>query len=81
MSRLYTDEAEELVSLWISVKQFFTAKERADAAASFLKAAEEIYNVEDMVNELSGSDSDIDKILSTTYMPEEDEEEEDEEFE
>ena len=34
-----------------------------------------------MVNELSGSDSDIDKILSTTYMPEEDEEEEDEEFE
>jgi len=81
MSSLYTDEAEELVSLWISVKQFITAKEREDAAESFLKAAEEIYNVEDMVNELSGSDSDIDKILSTTYMPEEDEEEEDEEFE
>ena len=78
---MYTDEAEELVSLWISVKQFITAKEREDAAESFLKAAEEIYNVEDMVNELSGSDSDIDKILSTTYMPEEDEEEEDEEFE
>ena len=33
-----------------------------------------------MVNELSGSDSDIDKILSTNYMPEEDEEDEDEEF-
>ena len=81
MSSLYTDEAEELVSLWISVKQFITAKEREDAAESFLKAAEEIYNVEDMVNELSGSDSDIDKILSTTYMPEEDEEEEDEEVE
>lgn len=81
MSSMYTDEAEELVSLWISVKQFITAKEREDAAESFLKAAEEIYNVEDMVNELSGSDSDIDKILSTTYMPEEDEEEEDEEFE
>tara|TARA_Y100001949_G_scaffold117804_1_gene100129 strand:- start:278 stop:523 length:246 start_codon:yes stop_codon:yes gene_type:complete len=81
MSSLYTDEAEELVSLWISVKQFITAKEREDAAESFLKAAEEIYNVEDMVNELSGSDSDIDKILSTTYMPEEDEEEENEEFE
>ena len=81
MSSLYTDEAEELVSLWISVKQFITAKEREDAAESFLKAAEEIYNVEDMVNELSGSESDIDKILSTTYMPEEDEEEEDEEFE
>ena len=80
MSSLYTDEAEELVSLWISVKQFITAKEREDAAESFLKAAEEIYNVEDMVNELSGSDSDIDKILSTTYMPEEDEEDEDEEF-
>ena len=81
MSSLYTDEAEELVSLWSSIKQFITAKEREDAAESFLKAAEEIYNVEDMVNELSGSDSDIDKILSTTYMPEEDEEEEDEKFE
>ena len=80
MSSMYTDEAEELVSLWISVKQFITAKEREDAAESFLKAAEEIYNVEDMVNELSGSDSDLDKVLSTTYMPEEDEEDEDEEF-
>lgn len=80
MSSMYTDEAEELVSLWISVKQFITAKEREDAAESFLKAAEEIYNVEDMVNELSGSDSDLDKVLSTSYMPEEDEEDEDEEF-
>ena len=80
MSSLYTDEAEELVSLWSSIKQFITAKEREDAAESFLKAAEEIYNVEDMVNELSGSDSDLDKVLSTTYMPEEDEEDEDEEF-
>lgn len=80
MSSLYTDEAEELVSLWSSVKQFITTKEREDAAESFLKAAEEIYNIEDMVNELSGSDSDIDKILSTNYMPEEDEEDEDEEF-
>jgi len=80
MSSLYTDDAEELVSLWSSVKQFITAKEREDAAESFLKAAEEIYNIEDMVNELSGSDSDIDKILSTNYMPEEDEEDEDEEF-
>tara|TARA_B100001245_G_C22864083_1_gene415528 strand:- start:146 stop:382 length:237 start_codon:yes stop_codon:yes gene_type:complete len=77
---MYTDEAEELVSLWSSIKQFITAKEREDAAESFLKAAEEIYNVEDMVNELSGSDSDLDKVLSTTYMPEEDEEDEDEEF-
>ncbi|HAT70360.1 MAG TPA: hypothetical protein DCS22_07635 [Flavobacteriaceae bacterium] len=81
MSSLYADDAETLISLWISVKQFITAKEREDAAESFLKAAEEIYNVEDMVNELSGSDSDIDKILSTNYMPEEDEEDEDEEFE
>ncbi len=80
MSSMYTDEAEELVSLWSSIKQFITAKEREDAAESFLKAAEEIYNVEDMVNELSGSDSDLDKVLSTTYMPEEDEEDEDEEF-
>ena len=80
MSSMYTDEAEELVSLWTSVKQFITAKEREDAAESFLKAAEEIYNIEDMVNELSGSDSDIDKILSTNYMPEEDEEDEDDEF-
>ena len=80
MSSMYTDEAEELVSLWSCIKQFITAKEREDAAESFLKAAEEIYNIEDMVNELSGSDSDIDKILSTNYMPEEDEEDEDEEF-
>ena len=80
MSSLYTDEAEELVSLWSSIKQFITAKEREDAAESFLKAAEEIYNVEDMVNELSVSDSDLDKVLSTSYMPEEDEEDEDEEF-
>ena len=80
MSSLYADEAEELVSLWSSIKQFITAKEREDAAESFLKAAEEIYNVEDMVNELSGSDSDLDKVLSTSYMPEEDEEDEDEEF-
>ena len=80
MSSMYTDEAEELVSLWSSIKQFITAKEREDAAESFLKAAEEIYNVEDMVNELSGSDSDLDKVLSTSYMPEEDEEDEDEEF-
>ena len=80
MSSLYADEAEVLISLWLSIKQFITAKEREDAAESFLKAAEEIYNVEDMVNELSGSDSDIDKILSTNYMPEEDEEDEDEEF-
>ena len=49
MSSMYTDEAEELVSLWSSIKQFITAKEREDAAESFLKAAEEIYNVEDMV--------------------------------
>ena len=81
MSSLYADDAETLISLWLSIKQFITAKEREDAAESFLKAAEEIYNVEDMVNELSGSDSDIDKILSTNYMPEEDEEDEDEEFE
>ena len=47
MSSLYTDDAEELVSLWSSVKQFITAKEREDAAESFLKAAEEIYNIED----------------------------------
>ena len=80
MSSMYTDEAEELVSLWSSIKQFITAKEREDAAESFLKAAEEIYNVEDMVNELSGSDSDLDKVLSTSYMPEEDEEDENEEF-
>jgi len=80
MSSLYADEAEVLISLWLSIKQFITAKEREDAAESFLKAAEEIYNIEDMVNELSGSDSDIDKILSTNYMPEEDEEDEDEEF-
>ena len=80
MSSMYTDEAEELVSLWSSIKQFITAKEREDAAESFLKAAEEIYNVEDMVNELSGSDSDLDKVLSTSYMLEEDEEDEDEEF-
>ena len=80
MSSLYADEAEVLISLWLSIKQFITAKEREDAAESFLKAAEEIYNIEDMVNELSGSDSDIDdKILSTNYMPEE-EEDEDEEF-
>ena len=80
MSSLYADEAEVLISLWLSIKQFITAKEREDAAESFLKAAEEIYNIEDMVNELSGSDSDIDKILATNYMPEEDEEDEDEEF-
>ena len=80
MSSLYADEAEVLISLWLSIKQFITAKEREDAAESFLKAAEEMYNIEDMVNELSGSDSDIDKILSTNYMPEEDEEDEDEEF-
>ena len=80
MPSLYTDDAEELVSLWSSVKQFITAKEREDAAESFLKAAEEIYNIEDMVNELSGSDSDLDKILSTNYMAEEEEENEDEEF-
>ena len=80
MSSLYADEAEELVSLWSSIKQFITAKEREDAAESFLKAAEEIYNIEDMVNELSGSDSDLDKILSTNYMPEEEEEDDDEEF-
>ena len=80
MSSLYADEAETLISLWSSIKQFITIKEREDAAESFLKAAEEMYNIEDMVNELSGSDSDFDKILSTNYMPEEDEEDEDEEF-
>ena len=80
MSSLYADEAEVLISLWLSIKQFITAKEREDAAESFLKAAEEMYNIEDMVNELSGSDSDFDKILSTNYMPEEEEDDEDEEF-
>lgn len=54
---------EMLAELWNAMKPYIEKKERADAAVSFLRAAEDFVDLEDAREELAGTDAHIDAAL------------------
>lgn len=54
---------EMLAELWNSLKPYIEKKERADAAVSFLRAAEDFVDLEDAREDLAGTDANVDAAL------------------
>ena len=65
-------DATILLELWYSVRASIPKKDRVEAASSFLRAAEDHYDVEHMANDLYGNDASIDSAMVELEMIEHD---------
>lgn len=70
--RMSENTGEMLAEIWNSMKPYIDKKERLDAAASFLRAAEDFAIIEDCRKDLSGLDSSMDTALAELLGEEED---------
>lgn len=70
---------ELLAEIWNSLKPYIDKKERADAAVSFLRAAEDFVDLEAARDDLMGTDTYLDTALRDT-LGEYEEEIDDEEY-
>lgn len=63
MTKMSDTNGEMLAELWNAMKPYIEKKERADAAVSFLRAAEDFVDLEGAREDLGGTDANIDAAL------------------
>lgn len=76
------DSGEMLVQMWLAIKPYIDKKERADAALAFLRAVEDLINLEEAREDATGSDAALDSAFAEILGEEEleDDDSEDEEY-